>query len=49
MNAETLLVHRGGAAVEEPLSAQPEHTPIRTYAPARGAPADLLAQLRAKH
>nr|WP_272263715.1 hypothetical protein [Streptomyces xanthophaeus] len=27
------------------MSAQPEHTPIPSYAP--GAPAELLAQLRA--
>ncbi|MFE5515884.1 DUF6247 family protein [Streptomyces sp. NPDC056529] len=29
------------------MSAQPDHTPITTYAPAPGAPAELLAQLRA--
>ncbi|MFF1560688.1 DUF6247 family protein [Streptomyces sp. NPDC058279] len=29
------------------MSAQPEHTPIPSYAPAPGAPAELLARLRA--
>ncbi|MFJ4316905.1 DUF6247 family protein [Streptomyces lavendulae] len=29
------------------MSSQPEHTPIPSYAPAPGAPAELLAQLRA--
>ncbi|WP_328765587.1 MULTISPECIES: DUF6247 family protein [unclassified Streptomyces] len=29
------------------MSAQPEHTPIPSSAPAPGAPAELLAQLRA--
>ncbi|MFF4179602.1 DUF6247 family protein [Streptomyces sp. NPDC001750] len=29
------------------MSAQPEHTPTPSYAPAPGAPAELLAQLRA--
>jgi hypothetical protein len=33
--------------MEEPVSAQPDHTPIPSYAPAPGAPAELLAQLRA--
>ncbi|WCD91003.1 hypothetical protein KPP03845_107432 [Streptomyces xanthophaeus] len=38
--------YRGGeTSLEEPVSAQPEHTPIPSYAP--GAPAELLAQLRA--
>ncbi|MFD7257908.1 DUF6247 family protein [Streptomyces sp. NPDC059874] len=31
------------------MSAQPEHTPVPTYAPAPGAPAELLAQLHADH
>ncbi|MFE5488926.1 DUF6247 family protein [Streptomyces virginiae] len=29
------------------MSAQPDHTPTTPYAPAPGAPAELLAQLRA--
>lgn len=29
------------------MSAQPDHTPATPYAPAPGAPAELLAQLRA--
>ncbi|MFF3087637.1 DUF6247 family protein [Streptomyces nojiriensis] len=29
------------------MSAQPDHTPAAPYAPAPGAPAELLAQLRA--
>ncbi|MEU7031384.1 DUF6247 family protein [Streptomyces sp. NPDC046275] len=29
------------------MSAQPDHTPVTPYAPAPGAPAELLAQLRA--
>ncbi|MGW9068585.1 DUF6247 family protein [Streptomyces yangpuensis] len=29
------------------MSAQPDHTPVTPHAPAPGAPADLLAQLRA--
>ncbi|MFB6860876.1 DUF6247 family protein [Streptomyces virginiae] len=29
------------------MSAQPDHTPVSPWAPAPGAPADLLAQLRA--
>ncbi|MEU2026188.1 DUF6247 family protein [Streptomyces sp. NPDC016469] len=29
------------------MSAQPDHAPITPYAPAPGAPAELLAQLRA--
>lgn len=32
---------------EEPVSAQPEHLPVLPYAPAPGAPAELLVQLRA--
>ncbi|SEE24067.1 DUF6247 family protein [Streptomyces sp. TLI_105] len=28
------------------MRAQPDHTPVATYAPAPGAPAELLAQLR---
>lgn len=40
--------YRGGKTrLEEPVSAQPEHTPIPSYAPAPGAPAELLAQLHA--
>ncbi|MER5757232.1 DUF6247 family protein [Streptomyces sp. NPDC002088] len=31
------------------MSAQPEHVPVTPYAPAPGAPAELLAQLRADH
>ncbi|MFD7785479.1 hypothetical protein ACFV4Q_20660 [Streptomyces nojiriensis] len=35
---------------EEPMSAQPDHTPVPAapYAPAPGAAAELLAQLRAE-
>jgi hypothetical protein len=29
------------------MSAQPDHAPVTPYAPAAGAPAELLAQLRA--
>lgn len=29
------------------MSAQPDHVPVTPYAPAPGAPAELLAQLRA--
>lgn len=29
------------------MSAQPDHAPVTLYAPASGAPAELLAQLRA--
>ncbi|MER8062728.1 MULTISPECIES: DUF6247 family protein [unclassified Streptomyces] len=29
------------------MSAQPDHAPVTLYAPAPGAPAELLAQLRA--
>lgn len=32
---------------EDQMSAQPDHAPITPYAPAPGAPAELLAQLRA--
>lgn len=32
---------------EQPMSAQPDHAPVTPYAPAPGAPAELLAQLRA--
>lgn len=32
---------------EVPMSAQPDHAPLTPYAPAPGAPAELLAQLRA--
>lgn len=32
---------------EDQMSAQPDHAPVTTYAPAPGAPAELLAQLRA--
>lgn len=32
---------------EDQMSAQPDHAPLTPYAPAPGAPAELLAQLRA--
>ncbi|TWD13144.1 hypothetical protein FB570_11971 [Streptomyces sp. T12] len=32
---------------EDQMSAQPNHAPVTSYAPAPGAPAELLAQLRA--
>lgn len=32
----------GESRLEEPVSAQPEHTPIPSYAPAPDAPAELL-------
>lgn len=32
---------------EDQMSAQPDHAPVTAYAPAPGAPAELLAQLRA--
>lgn len=32
---------------EDQMSAQPDHAPVAAYAPAPGAPAELLAQLRA--
>ncbi|CAL9671927.1 hypothetical protein SUDANB151_07466 (plasmid) [Streptomyces sp. enrichment culture] len=32
---------------EDQMSAQPDHAPVKPYAPAPGAPAELLAQLRA--
>lgn len=32
---------------EDKMSAQPDHAPATPYAPAPGAPAELLAQLRA--
>ncbi|WP_324784651.1 DUF6247 family protein [Streptomyces sp. H51] len=32
---------------EDTTSAQPDHAPVSPYAPAPGAPAELLAQLRA--
>ncbi|MET7654831.1 MULTISPECIES: DUF6247 family protein [unclassified Streptomyces] len=32
---------------DQPMSAQPDHAPVTPYAPAPGAPAELLAQLRA--
>ncbi len=32
---------------DQPMSAQPDHAPVTSYAPAPGAPAELLAQLRA--
>lgn len=32
---------------DQPMSAQPDHAPLTPYAPAPGAPAELLAQLRA--
>lgn len=31
------------------MSAQPDHAPVPPYVPAPGAPAELLAQLRADH
>lgn len=41
--------YRGGTTrwEEQPMSAQPDHAPVPPYAPAPGAPAELLAQLRA--
>lgn len=33
--------------LEEPVSAQPDHAPVPPYVPAPGAPAELLARLRA--
>ncbi|MFD4392635.1 DUF6247 family protein [Streptomyces sp. NPDC058495] len=33
--------------LEVPVSAQPDHAPVTPYAPAPGAPAELLARLRA--
>lgn len=35
--------------LEVPVSAQPDHAPATPHAPAPGAPAQLLAQLRADH
>lgn len=32
---------------EDQMSAQPDHAPVTAYAPTPGAPAELLAQLRA--
>ncbi|MFE5690648.1 hypothetical protein ACFQ7Y_47190, partial [Streptomyces sp. NPDC056512] len=32
---------------EDTMSAQPDHAPASVHAPAAGAPAELLAQLRA--
>lgn len=32
---------------KDQMSAQPDHAPVTPYAPAPGAPAELLAQLRA--
>lgn len=32
---------------EDQMSAQPDHAPVTAYAPAPGAPAELLAHLRA--
>ncbi|MFB7534537.1 hypothetical protein ACFC0C_41325, partial [Streptomyces sp. NPDC056178] len=32
---------------DQPMSAQPDHAPLTPYAPSPGAPAELLAQLRA--
>lgn len=40
--------YRGGTTSwEDQMSAQPDHAPVTPYAPAPGAPAELLAQLRA--
>jgi hypothetical protein len=36
-----------GRREDQPMSAQPDHAPVTPYAPAPGAPAELLAQLRA--
>lgn len=47
----TPRAYRGGTTrrEEQPMSAQPDHAPVPPYAPAPGAPAELLAQLRADH
>ncbi|WP_406840766.1 hypothetical protein ACICHK_39495 [Streptomyces sp. AHU1] len=37
----------GRTRQEDQMSAQPDHAPVTPYAPAPGAPAELLAQLRA--
>jgi hypothetical protein len=34
---------------EDQMSARPDHVPVAPYAPAPGAPAELLAQPRADH
>jgi hypothetical protein len=53
MTAEALIgrhgsVYRGDETrLEEPVSAQPDHAPAPSYVPAPGAPAELLAQIRA--
>ncbi len=38
---------KGRTRREDQMSAQPDHAPVTAYAPAPGAPAELLAQLRA--
>lgn len=45
----TLRAYRDGTTrrEEQPMSAQPDHAPVTPYAPAPGAPAELLTQLRA--
>lgn len=44
----TRRAYRGGTTRrEDQMSAQPDHAPVTPYAPAPGAPAELLAQLRA--
>lgn len=53
MSVEVLLGRCGGGyrggetRMEDSVSAQPEYPPVPPYAPAPGAPAELLAQLRA--
>lgn len=49
-SARPLRAYRGGTTrrrEDQPMSAQPDHVPVMPYAPAPGAPAELLAQLRA--
>ncbi|MFB7534348.1 hypothetical protein ACFC0C_40310, partial [Streptomyces sp. NPDC056178] len=45
----TRRAYRGGTTRREDqaMSAQPDHAPVTPYAPSPGAPAELLAQLRA--
>jgi hypothetical protein len=54
VTAEPLFRHPGGGYLggttcreDQPMSAQPDHAPVTPYTPAPGAPAELLAQLRA--
>lgn len=50
MSASTATRHAYGEVttrLEDQMSAQPDHAPLTPYAPAPGAPAELLAQLRA--